>query len=73
MAEIKLGNLIVTLGTDLNRKFAWCLRKVNDVNCICLHEREGGMSCFNEQDFITAIPLERVESCAKLLIKNKRV
>lgn len=70
MDEIKLDGTIVTLGTDLNRKFAWCLRKVDGVDCICLHERNDGYSCFNEKDFITAIPLERVESCAKLLIRG---
>ena len=33
--EIKenLTGLMVTLGTDTERKFAWCLRKVN----ICLY------------------------------------
>lgn len=71
MDEIKLDCAMVTLGTDLNRKFAWCLRKVNGVDCICLHERiAGGSSFFNEKDFITAIPLERVESCAELLIRG---
>ena len=71
MDEIKLDGAIVTLGTDLNRKFAWCLRKVNGVDCICLHERmAGGSSFFNEKDLITAIPLERVESCAELLIRG---
>lgn len=71
MDEIKLDGAMVTLGTDLNRRFAWCLRKVNGVDCICLHERiaDGG-SFFNEKDFITAIPLERVESCAELLIRG---
>lgn len=61
MSEIKLDCTLITLGTDLNKKFAWCLRKVNNVDCICLHERtmaEG--SCFSEKDFVTAIPLERV-------------
>lgn len=71
MDEIELGGTFVTLGTDSNKKFAWCIRKVNGLNCICLHERiVGGTSFFNEKDFITSIPLERVESCAKLLIRG---
>ena len=72
MEDVKLGGTMVTLGTDLNREYAWCLRKVNEVDCICLHKRmPGGSSYFNEKDFVTAIPLERVESCAKLLIRGE--
>ena len=70
MGEIKkLDGVFVTLGTDLSKKFSWCLRKVDGVDCICIHRREQGMSCLSEVDFITAIQLERIESCAKLLIR----
>ena len=72
MENVKLGGTMGTLGTDLNREYAWCLREVNEVYCICLHKRmPGGSSYFNEKDFVTAIPLERVRSCAKLLIRKK--
>lgn len=71
MNKLELDGTMITLGTDLNRKFAWCIRKIDGVDCICLHERiAGGSSFFNEKDFVTAIPLERVESCAKILIRG---
>jgi hypothetical protein len=37
--EIKenLTGLMVTLGTDTERKFAWCLRKINNRPFICIH------------------------------------
>ena len=55
-----LGSVFVTLGIDIETKFAWCIRKVDGVECVCLHEREGGMSCFSENDYITAIPVDRI-------------
>lgn len=38
--EIKenLTGLMVTLGTDTERKFAWCLRKINNRPFICIHK-----------------------------------
>lgn len=38
--EIKenLTGLMVTLGTDTERKFAWCLRKVNNRPFIYIHK-----------------------------------
>lgn len=59
-----LGNVFITLGPDLERKFAWCIREVNGVECVVLHKREEGMSCYNEKDYITAIPVERIISNA---------
>lgn len=40
--EIKenLTGLMVTLGTDTERKFAWCLRKINNRPFICIHKRK---------------------------------
>lgn len=37
--EIKenLTGLMITLGTDTERKFAWCLRKINNRPFICIH------------------------------------
>ena len=48
--EIKenLTGLVVTLGTDTERKFAWCLRKINNRPFICIHKRKDGYSKFNE-------------------------
>ena len=39
--EIKenLTGLMITLGTDTERKFAWCLRKVNDRPFIYIYKR----------------------------------
>lgn len=56
--EIKenLTGLMITLGTDTERKFAWCLRKINNRPFICIHKRKDGYSKFNENDFITAFP-----------------
>lgn len=67
MKEIELDNFMVTLGTDIHRKFAWCLRKVNGVDSICIHKRVDGMSGFDEKDFITSIPLETIKRCSKIL------
>lgn len=41
---------MVTLGTDTERKFAWCLRKVNNRPFIYIHKRKDGYSKFNEND-----------------------
>ncbi|EGG55346.1 conserved domain protein [Paraprevotella xylaniphila YIT 11841] len=60
--------LMVTVGTDMERKFAWCIRKVNGKDIIFLHGRENGLSAFNEKDYITAIPVDRILSCLKLLV-----
>lgn len=62
-----MTGLMVTLGTDIERKFAWCLRKVDGKDMIFIHKREDGMSGFNEKDYITAFPVERILSCLKLL------
>lgn len=68
--EIKenLTGLMVTLGTDTERKFAWCLRKINNRPFICIHKRKDGYSKFNENDFITAFPIDVIEDCLKLLL-----
>lgn len=63
--EIKenLTGLMVTLGTDTERKFAWCLRKINNRPFICIHKRKDGYSKFNENDFITAFPIDVIKDC----------
>lgn len=68
--EIKenLTGLMVTLGTDTERKFAWCLRKINNRTFICIYKRKDGYSKFNENDFITAFPIDVIEDCLKLLL-----
>ena len=63
-----LTGLMVTLGTDTERKFAWCLRKVNDRPFIYIYKREDGYSKFDENDFITAFPIDVIENCLKLLL-----
>lgn len=67
--EIKkaMSGMLVTLGTDTERKFAWCLREVNGEAMIFIHERSNGMTCFNAEDYITAFPVSRILSCLKLL------
>lgn len=55
------NNLIVTLGTDNESKFAWCLRKVNNELMIFIHERNNGYSKFNENDYITCFPVNIIE------------
>lgn len=65
--ECKLDNIMVTVGEDMSHKYAWCIRKVNDVKCLCIHEPNDDRCCmFNEQDFITAIPIEQIEDALKL-------
>ena len=64
--ELKLDSLLVTLGTDIKQEFAWCLRKINDVDYVCLHKRNDGFSGFNQEDFITAIPLSNILDVAKM-------
>ena len=68
--EIKenLTGLMVTLGTDTERKFAWCLRKVNNRPFIYIHKRKDGYSKFSEDDFITAFPIDVIEDCLKFLL-----
>lgn len=56
----KLGNTIITLGPDFEGKFAWCIRVVDGVECVVLHEKNDGTSYYSEKDYITAIPVERI-------------
>lgn len=35
---------------------------------ICIHKRKDGYSKFNENDFITAFPIDVIEDCLKLLL-----
>lgn len=67
--EIKeaMSGLMVTLGTDAERKFAWCLRKVDGEAMIYIHGHNGDVSGFNEEDYITAFPVSRILSCLELL------
>lgn len=67
--EIKkaMSGMFVTLGTDTERKFAWCIRKVNGEAMIYIHEHRDGASGFNEKDYITAFPVSRILSCLELL------
>lgn len=46
--EIKenLTGLMITLGTDTERKFAWCLRKINNRPFICIHKRKVKIKIF---------------------------
>lgn len=73
--EIKenLTGLMVTLGTDTERKFAWCLRKVNNRPFIYIHKRKDGYSKFSEDDFITAFPIDVIEDKIKeiIIIENQ--
>lgn len=62
-----MTGLMVTLGTDNERKFAWCLRRVEGRDMIFIHERHNGMSMFNEKDYITSFPVDTIIECQKLL------
>ena len=66
--EIKenLTGLMVTLGTDTERKFAWCLRKINNRPFICIHKRKDGYSKFNENGII-GYPIQYCPICGKKL------
>ena len=66
--DLLITGLMITLGTDTERKFAWCLRKINNRPFICIHKRKDGYSKFNENDFITAFPIDVIEDCLKLLL-----
>lgn len=79
--EIKenLTGLMITLGTDTERKFAWCLRKINNRPFICIHKRKDGYSKFNENDFnincatengIIGYPIQYCPICGKNLNKS---
>lgn len=58
----------ITLGTDFEKQFAWCIRKIDDEEIIFIHKRgEGGWSYFNKNDYITAIPVSRILSCINRL------
>lgn len=69
--EIKENStrLVITLGTDTERKFAWYLRKINNHPFICIHKRKDGYPEFDEDDFITAFPIDVIENCLKLLLQ----
>lgn len=54
------SDIMITLGTDKEKKFAWCLRKIDGKRMIFLHERKNGYSCFNEQDYITCYPVDEL-------------
>lgn len=60
MGKRKLGNTFITLGPDFEYKFAWCIRLVDGVECVVLHERKDGLSFYNDEDYLTAIPVERI-------------
>lgn len=70
--EIKenLTGLMITLGTNTERKFAWCLRKINNRPFICIHKRKDGYSKFNESVncSIFYIPINKI--ITKWLINN---
>ena len=57
--------LMITLGTDIEKKFAWCLRYINNEPFIFLHERHDGMSCFSEQDYITSFAVKNILNIVK--------
>lgn len=59
--------VMVTLGTDNERKFAWCLRRVEGRDMIYIHERRNGLSKFNADDYITSFPVDTIIECQKLL------
>lgn len=74
--EIKenLTGLMITLGTDTERKFAWCLRKINNRPFICIHKRKDGYSKFNENDFITAFSIDVIKDINnEYIIKNYKI
>lgn len=63
MENLDFDDLFITLGTDYEKKFAWCVRYVNNVKCICLYNRsDDGLSTYSESDYITAIPVENILS-----------
>lgn len=58
-----MSGIMVTLGTDTERRFAWCLRKVNGEDMIFLHVRNDGFSKFNADDYITSFPVSSIMYC----------
>lgn len=65
--KLELDSTMITLGTDINEKFAWAVRRINGEKHICLYNRRDGWSTFTEKDFITAIPFETIEQNAQRL------
>lgn len=52
--------MMITLGTDIEYKFAWCMRQIDGIEMVCLYQRRNGMSTFGPDDFITAIPARNI-------------
>lgn len=50
----------VTMGTDIEKKFAWCIRNIGDKKYVVLYNRDDGWSTFGPSDFITAISLDTI-------------
>lgn len=65
--KLELDSTMITLGTDINEKFAWAVRRINGEKHICLYKRRDGWSTFSKKDFITAIPFETIEQNAQRL------
>ena len=51
---------IITLGTDIEKKFAWCIREISGQKYVVLYNRDDGWSTFGSSDFITAMPLDTI-------------
>ena len=59
----KLDNdgIIITLGNDVNNKYAWAISKVNNITSICIFNKtEDGLCTFDDTSFITSIPLQTI-------------
>ena len=66
--KLEFDCMFVQCGTDAEKKFAWALRKVNDIDCIVLYKRYDGMSTFSEKDYITCKPVKSITDCLDMLV-----
>lgn len=61
------GAVMVTAGTDIKKKFAFCVRYMNGRKYLFIHERGNNGSYFSDRDLITAIAVDKINEAADLL------
>jgi len=67
-------DIIVTLGNDINNKYAWAITKINNMPSICLFNKNVDGRCnFDENVFVTSISLETVVKNTNKYVKISNI
>lgn len=62
-----ISGLMVMLGTDTERKFAWAVGEVDGKDMIYLFKSRKGFTTLSEKSFVTAFPADAIIEGLKLL------